>query len=110
MVGGFVSHVLNTSGTSLSPAFVGGGSTFGYDFDSAVGTLNLGTFNPGESVTVEYEMVAQVDTPGFELGGLAQVGDPFDLTGTPGFTGTFLANGVVAVEESSWGAIKSTFE
>jgi len=110
LIGGFVSHVLNETGTSLSPTFVGGGSVFGYDFQAYADVLNLGSFNPGETVTVEYEMTVSVDTPGFEAGGRAQIGDPFDLDGTPGFTGTFIGGGVVATESSSFGKVKSLFD
>lgn len=109
MVGGFNGHSFTETGTSLNPVFVPGSSVFGYDFDSAVGTINLGSFAPGQTVTVEYEMTASVVTAGFELGGRAAVGDPFDLSGTPGFTGTFIANGVVAVENESVGQLKSRY-
>ena len=110
LIGGFVSHVLVEGGTSLSPTFVPGSSIFGYDFQPYADVLNLGSFNPGETVTVEYEMRVSVDTPGFEAGGRAQIGDPFDLDGTPGFSGTFIGNGVVATESRSWGEVKSLFD
>jgi hypothetical protein len=114
LVGGFNGHSLTETGTSLNPQLTPNPlppltNIFGYDFDSAVGTINLGTFNPGQTVTVEYEMTASVVSAGFELGGRAAVGDPFDLSGTPGFTGTFLAAGVVAVEESSFGKVKAQY-
>ena len=108
--GGFVSHLLIESGTSLNPSFVGGGSIFGYDFQSRADTIDLGFVGPGETITVEYEMIARVDTPGFEAGGLAQIGDPFDLDGSPGFEGALRANGAVSTEGSSWGQVKSLFK
>ncbi len=109
LIGGSVSHVLNESGTSLSPTPVGGGSIFGYDFASYGDMLSLGFFNPGETVTVEYEMIARVDSPGYECGGRAAVGDPFDLDGTPGFEGTITPGGPIPVRETSWGKIKELY-
>jgi hypothetical protein len=110
MAGGFVGHSFTETGTSLVPSFVDDGSIFGYDFEARLDVLNLGSFGPGETVTVEYTMLAEVVTPGYEAGGLARVGDPFDLDGTPGFTGTFFGNGVVATDDASMGEIKSRFE
>jgi len=109
LIGGSVSHVLNETGTSLSPTFVGGGTVFGYDFQGFADTLDLGAVAPGASITVEYEMIARVDTPGFEAGGRAQLGDPFDLDGTPGFSGSLTPGGPVSNESSSWGRIKSLY-
>jgi hypothetical protein len=55
-------------------------------------------------------MVARVDTPGFEAGGSAEIGDPFNLDGTPGFTGELRPDDpVVPTESSTWGAIKSLY-
>ena len=71
LFGGSVSHQLIESGASLGPSFAGGGSTFGYDFQSYSDIIDLGLVGPGETITVEYEMVATVDTPGFEAGGRA---------------------------------------
>ena len=110
LLGGSVSHQLIESGTSLSPSLVDNGSRFGYEFQALTDVIDLGMVDPGASITVEYEMVAQVDTPGFEAGGRAQIGDPFDLEGNPGFTGALRANGVVSAEGSSWGQVKSLFK
>jgi len=110
LIGGVVSHVLNETGTSLSPAFVPGSVRFGYDFQPYADTIVLGPVAPGGSLTVEYQMVARVETPGFESGGRAQIGDPFDLDGTPGFSGTLTPGGPVPVEETTWGQIKSLYQ
>lgn len=110
LIGGFVSHVLNESGTGLNPVPAGAGSVFGYDFSGLASTLDLGAVASGASVTVEYEMVARVDTGGNEAGGRAQFGDPFDLSGTPGFSGALGPSGTVAVGSSSWGQIKSQYD
>jgi len=108
LIGGDVSHVLNETGTSLTPSFVAG-SEFGYDFQAYSDILNLGTVANNSSITVVYEMVARVDTPGYEVGGRAQIGDPFDLDGTPGFSGTLMPDTTVAIENSTWGQIKSQY-
>jgi hypothetical protein len=107
LIGGFVSHVLTESGTSLNPVFVGSGSVFGYDFQGLSSELDLGAVGPGESVTVEYEMIARVETPGFEAGGRADIGDPFDLSGTPGFDGALVPSGPVSAETRSVSQLKS---
>ena len=108
LIGGDVSHVLNEAGTSLSPSFVAG-SIFGYDFQSHSEVLDLGTVASGDSMVVEYEMVARVDTPGFEAGGRAQIGDPFNLEGNPGFSGTLMENSTVAIEATTWSLIKGLY-
>jgi hypothetical protein len=109
LIGGFVSHVLNETGTSLSPIFVGSGSVFGYDFQGHADALDLGIVAVGASITVEYEMIVRVDTPGFEAGGRAQLGDPFDLGGTPGFNGGLAPGGAVPTGVSTWGRIKRLY-
>jgi hypothetical protein len=83
---------------------------FGYDFQSYTDMINLGPVVAGGTMTVEYEMVVRVDTPGFEAGGRAQIGDPFDLDGSPGFSGTLLTGGPVPTEETTWGRVKSLYE
>jgi hypothetical protein len=110
LVGGSVSHALNETGTSLSPVFTGGGSVFGYDFSGYSDTLDLGSVAPGGSVIVEYEMIARVDTPGFEAGGRSNFGDPFNLGGAPGFSGAITPGGPVPTTERSFGQIKKQFD
>jgi hypothetical protein len=110
MVGGTAGHNLTESGSSLNPVAVSiSPYIFGYDFDPSIGTINLGSFNPGESVTVEYEMTTSMSTAGVETGGRAAVGDPFDLGGSPGFSGTFTGNGTVPTTETSFGGIKASY-
>lgn len=113
--GGFVSHELIETGTSLNPSLTPNPlppftSVFGYDFGSRADTIDLGSVDDGQSITVEYEMTATVFTPGFEAGGLAAIGDPFDLDGNPGFTGMIIPGGPVATEDSSWGEVKSLYD
>jgi hypothetical protein len=109
LAGGDLSHVLTETGTSLSPTYILAGSAFGYDFSSHADVLNLGVVGPGGTMTVEYEMIARVDTPGFETGGQAKIGDPFDLDGTPGFTGSLDEDVPLPVEKVSWGRVKNVY-
>ena len=109
LIGGSVSHVLNETGISLGPSAVGSGSVFGYNFLPYADALTLGPVAAGGTLTVEYEMVVRVDTPGFEAGGRAQIGDPFDLDGAPGFSGTLSPGGPVPTEETTWGRVKSLY-
>jgi hypothetical protein len=106
--GGNISHTLTETGTSLNPTFVAG-SVFGYDFAPYSDVLALGTVPNGGTITIEYEMVARVDTPGFEAGGRAEIGDPFDLSGTPGLSGTLRPAGPIPTQAASWGAIKTLY-
>lgn len=108
LIGGLVSHVLNETGTSLSPTAVGSGSDFGYDFASYADILDLGSVPNGGSISVTYLMTVRVDTPGFETGGRANIGDPFDLSGSPGFTGSLMPASPVATEPTTWGKLKRT--
>ena len=111
LVGGVNGHALSETGTTLNPVFATGitSAVFGYDFDSVTDIIDLGIFNPGETVTVEYQMTASVVSGGFELGGRAAVGDPFDLSGTPGFTGALVPNNPVPVEDKSFGQVKAQY-
>lgn len=79
--GGRGSSLLEETGTDLGGTFFDSGSLLGYDFDPLVTSVGLGTFDPGETLTVEYRMRVLVDTPQFETGGSASIGDPTDLSG-----------------------------
>lgn len=109
LLGGNRSHALVENGTSLGPAFVNSGPGFGYDFQPYSDDLGLGVVASGASMTVEYEMVARLDTPGFEAGGRAAVGDPFDLEGSGGISGEIRAEPPVATESRSWGLVKALY-
>jgi len=84
--GGPTGLVLTESGVDL------GGTAFsdpdfpqnvrGYRFDSLFTTVNLGNLTTSD--VVRYVMEVNVRGQGFETGGYARVGDPFDLTGTGG--------------------------
>ena len=110
MVGGVNGHSLTESGTSMSPVFVAEtADVFGYNFSSFSDTIDLGVFSSGQSVTVEYQMTTEVVSGGFETGGRAAVGDPFDLSGVPGFDGELVENGAVPVGDASFGAVKTRY-
>jgi len=68
----------------------------GYRFDPYVATIPLGVLATTD--VVEYVMQARVSGPGFETGGRAVIGDPFDLAGS-GSSITFAAQ---VPEPSSW--------
>lgn len=109
LFGGDRSHTLTETGTSLSPSFVAG-SIFGYDFAAYGDILSLGNVANGATIDVEYEMVVRVGTPGFEAGGSAQIGDPFDLSGIPGFVGVLRPDAPVATSSRTWGGIKAAYK
>lgn len=81
--GGKNGHTLTETGTDL------GGTYFmdadfpsnvqGYRFDPYITTIPLGVLATTD--VVEYVMQARVSGPGFETGGRATIGDPFDLAG-----------------------------
>jgi len=81
--GGPTGLVLTENGTDL------GGTPFsqvgapqhvrGYTFDPYFTTLHLGNLTTSD--VVRYTMEATVRGQGFETGGYARIGDPFDLTG-----------------------------
>ncbi len=79
--GGRAGNTLSETGTDLGGTFFSSGSTIGYDFDPLLVNVPLGTFAPGETLTVEYTMRVLVDTPQLETGGRATIGDPLDLSG-----------------------------
>jgi len=86
LTGGRAGHTLVKSGADLGGIFFSSGGTIGYDFDSLVTSVPLGTFDPGETLSVEYRMTVTVDTPQLETGGEAFVGDPLNLSGPDAVT------------------------
>lgn len=83
--GGDQSHSIFAEGATASLFATSNG--FGYSMNDLIGTIS-GTLAAGETVTFETTLFASVVGPGFEVGGRANIGDPNDLAGTPGFTGT----------------------
>jgi hypothetical protein len=78
--GGQLGTTLAETGTDL------GGNTYMpgdqmVSFEDYTSTIQLGTFAPGQTFVFETRYTAVVSAASFELGGMASVGDPNDLTG-----------------------------
>lgn len=85
--GGRVDHTLTESGTDLGGVADGlGTGEFGYTFAPSSFSLGLGSYDAGESFTLEAILGVHVDFPGFEAGAIATVGDPNGLTRAPGLS------------------------
>lgn len=52
--------------------------------EPVVGNVHLGVFQRGELVKVSYVLESWLEIPGFEVGGFAAIGDPFELASDPG--------------------------
>ena len=81
--------VVQTSGDfgsqSPTPAIESHGGML-YDVvhtDPVIGSVKLGEFQNGDTVTVTYAMTSWLEIPGWEVGGFARVGDPFGLSSDP---------------------------
>jgi len=81
--GGKNGHTLTKSGTDLGSTYFADAdypsNVQGYRFDAYVALIPLGVLATTD--VVEYIMQARVSGPGFETGGRATIGDPFDLVG-----------------------------
>jgi hypothetical protein len=73
-----------------------------YESMGASDTLNLGNLAPGDTITLRYSMKVSVTAPPFEAGAIATIGDPNNLLGTPGVTGTLTGPGVVPLPSAVW--------
>jgi hypothetical protein len=66
-------------------------------------SADLGRLSPGGTAFITYDMDAHVSGPGFGPGGVAALGDPFNLNGAPGsilaIPGASLVPGVTAAPE-----------
>jgi hypothetical protein len=81
--GGRSGHSLTENGTDLGGTFFADvnfpNNVAGYRFDPLFTTIDLGNLLATDVVL--YSMEVSVSGPGFETGGFARVGDPFDLSG-----------------------------
>lgn len=81
--GGKNGHTLTEIGTDLGGTYFSDAdfpsNVQGYRFDPYITTIQLGVLATTD--VVEYVMQARVSGPGFETGGRAIIGDPFDLAG-----------------------------
>ncbi len=91
LTGGDSSHTVNSVGGFAS--FFTTPSGFGYNMADLTGIFT-GSLAAGESVTFETSLLASVNGPGFEVGGRATIGDPNNLTITPGASSTFSVSAV----------------
>lgn len=81
--GGKNGHTLTKNGTDLGDTYFADANfpsnVQGYRFDSYMATIPLGVLATTD--VVEYVMQARISGPGFETGGRAVIGDPFDVAG-----------------------------
>lgn len=91
--GGNVSSTLDQSGVILTSTAIGAPPVFGFDFDDLSTSVLLGNLADGASLDFEALVEVSVDTPGFEAGGRARIGDPGDVgtAPTPGLSGVIRA-------------------
>ncbi|MEO8122496.1 MAG: PEP-CTERM sorting domain-containing protein [Burkholderiales bacterium] len=98
--GGKNGHTLTESGTDLGGTYFADAdfpsNVQGYRFDAYVATIPLGVLSTTD--VVEYIMQARVSGPGFETGGRATIGDPFDLLGG----GSTISFAATVPEPGSW--------
>ncbi len=96
--GGNNGHNLDVGGTNPlgSTFFADSPFEFGYQFDNLADSIS-GTILPGDTLTIVSQISAIVETPGFETGAAAAIGDPLNLTGG-GFSGELI---VTPIPEAS---------
>ncbi len=76
---------LTQSGVDLGATLLTGGQGYGYEFGGLSTSIDLGTFV--DDFIIETIIAVNTDFPGFEAGARAMIGDPGDLSGSPGFSG-----------------------
>jgi hypothetical protein len=107
LLGGFTTNdglllELQEGGVDLGGTqFIESSNVGGYRFDSFSGSVDLGEVAAGASVDVETILRVRVAARGTELGGLASIGDPNDLSGNGGFSGGIVASSAVIPEPST---------
>jgi hypothetical protein len=77
---------VNNSTVDLFQSFKDNGDRFNprFSLDSVTATVNLGTLEPGDTVSYIYQLTAQGTTLGGEQGYVAFLGDPFGAEVTSG--------------------------
>jgi len=95
VAGGRASHVVSYTppGSVISRFTTASGSGFGYQMNDIAGSFT-GVLAAGETVTISSELIAAIYGPGWEVGAKASIGDPNNLSATPGFSGTFNVSAV----------------
>lgn len=102
---------LTKSGTDFGSTFFDEPSahTYGYDFQAYDGLLSLGTYLPGQSLTVEVVLRVSNSIVVDGMGAYAGIGDPLDLGDDPGIRNSVFATEFVGVESQAWSGIKALF-
>ena len=100
LTGGRLGHILTTDGTNpFSGALFGAGTNiFGYNFTGANGSISDIAL-AGETITITSTLIAGMTGPGYEVGGMATIGDPNNLSLGGGLTGSLT---VVPVPAAVW--------
>ena len=80
--GNTTGHDFVLTGTEFGGVGQQAGQSFRFDFTAFDGLVNLGDFDPDESLQVVYRIEAGIDMPGFELFADASIGDPLSLQKT----------------------------
>ena len=91
LTGGLGHHTVDAVGGNTT--FFNTANGFGYKMDDLTGVFT-GTLAVGESVTFETSLLASIAGPGFEVGGIAKIGDPNNLAITPGVSNGFSVSSV----------------
>jgi hypothetical protein len=108
--GGGLGHVLIETGTDLGGVFSINEGTLQYDFASFQGVLDVGTAQPGATITVEAKLIGHTEAHRDYSGGEVDVGDPLDLKNDPGiFSVIFGEDDEVGVAPVSWSAAKHLY-
>ena len=86
--GGIIDHNLTTGGTDPLTGFYFENdpdfpNVFGYDFTGFSGGLSS-LARPGQTVKITSSITVGLQTPGFETGGSAWIGDPYNVGLDPG--------------------------
>jgi hypothetical protein len=110
------------SGPENNPQLVKGGTdfgstfftqpsahTYGYDFQAYDGLLSLGSYLPGQSLTVEAVLRVSNQINQCGIGAYASIGDPLDLGDDPGFRNNLFSTTFVSVESKPWSGIKALY-
>ena len=87
--------LVDGGGSSIDPGFDAGNPTFGnltignFQYDTIrtsafTGSANLGQYIAGDTIAFNYILEAHLTQPGFEIFGIAGIGDPLALRVNPG--------------------------
>jgi hypothetical protein len=94
----------SNSTVSLFDSFKDNGDRFNprFSLNSVSTNVNLGTLQPGDTVSYVYQLTAQGTTHGAEQGYVAFLGDPFGLEVTPGNLILSTSSATSVPEPATW--------